>query len=65
MKRSLSPASPYVRKVRVLIREAGLADRVENMTINHPPLDTRPNAIAAIPGPHSPALVRPPGRPIL
>jgi len=34
MKLLISPASPYVRKVRVLLREAKLLDTVEEITIS-------------------------------
>ena len=52
----MSPASSvYVRKVRVLIREAGLPTGSEELAITTTPLDTAgPEAIARIPWAGSP-----------
>lgn len=61
MKLIMSPASPYVRKVRVLIREAGLTGRISEQEVTTTPLDTAPEAIAANPLGRIPALVRPDG----
>lgn len=53
-----SPASPFVRKVRVLIREAGLEGRVEEVPVATTALKSDPQAIAANPLGKIPALIR-------
>ena len=53
-----SPPSPFVRKVRVLLIEAGLTDRVEVVNLVTTPLDTEPRAAAANPLGKIPALIR-------
>lgn len=54
----MSPASPFVRKVRVLIREAGLADRIEEVEISTSPMASAAEAIAANPLGKIPSLLR-------
>jgi len=58
MKLIISGTSPYVRKVRVLIREADLMDAVEEVSVMTSPLDSDPVALAANPAGKIPALVR-------
>ena len=58
MKLIISPTSPYVRKVRVLIREADLLDAVEEVSVVTSPLDSHPEAVAANPMGKIPSLVR-------
>ncbi|MBC7133115.1 MAG: glutathione S-transferase [Roseovarius sp.] len=53
-----SPASPFVRKVRVLLHETGLDGQVEELSIATSPLATAPEAIAANPLGRIPALLR-------
>lgn len=58
MKLLMSPASPYVRKVRVLIREANLVDAVEEIEVSTNALASDPSVIAANPTGRIPALLR-------
>ncbi len=58
MKLISSPASPYVRKVRVLIHEAGLADAVQEVPVKTTPMATDAGVAAANPLGKIPALVR-------
>ena len=58
MKLMSSPLSPFVRKVRVLLLESGLADQVEVVDVTTTPLETDPQAAAANPLGKIPALVR-------
>ena len=58
MKLISSPASPYVRKVRVLIHEAGLTDQVQELPIKTTPMDTAAEVAAANPLGKIPALIR-------
>jgi len=58
MKLIISPTSPYVRKVRVLIREANLLDTVEEVSVVTTPLDSDPVAVAANPTGKIPSLQR-------
>ena len=53
-----SPASPFARKVRVVIRETGLTGRVEEVRVNTTPLAQDPAAVRANPLGKIPALVR-------
>ncbi|EAR52901.1 Glutathione S-transferase [Oceanicola granulosus HTCC2516] len=57
----MSAASPFVRTVRVLAREAGLAERIEEVPVATTPLASAPEALAANPLGKIPALVRPDG----
>ena len=54
----MSPTSPFVRKVRVLIREADLLDTVQEVEVSTTPLASAPQAIAANPTGKIPALLR-------
>lgn len=54
----ISPASPFVRKVRVLIREAGLMDTVEEVNVSTTPMNSAPEVVAANPLGKIPALIR-------
>ncbi len=59
MKLMYSPASPFVRKVRVLIDEIGWTDRIEMVQASSTPLGTEDaDLIAANPTGKIPALVR-------
>jgi len=54
----ISPASPFVRKVRVLIREANLMDTVEEVDVSTTPMNSAPDVVAANPIGKIPALIR-------
>jgi len=58
MKLLMSPTSPYVRKVRVLLREASLLDVVEEVAVSTSPLGSAPEVVAANPMGKIPALIR-------
>ena len=58
MKLLMSPASPFVRKVRVLLREADLLDAVEEFEVSTTPLANDPTVVAANPTGRIPALIR-------
>lgn len=58
MKLISSPLSPFVRKVRVLLHESGLADQVEVVDVATTPLETDAQAAAANPLGKIPALMR-------
>ena len=58
MKLLVSPASPFVRKARVLVREANLVGRVEEVVVATTPMASDPNVIAANPAGKIPALIR-------
>lgn len=64
MKLVSSPASPFVRKVRVVLREAGLADAVEEVPVATSALNTADEVRAANPLGKIPALIRDDGRPL-
>lgn len=53
-----SPTSPFVRKVRVLLHETGLGDRVSEAPVATTPFDTAPDVAAANPLGKIPALLR-------
>ena len=53
-----SPASPFARKARVVVLEAGLADRVEMVTVQTTPLAPDAALVRANPLGKIPALVR-------
>lgn len=61
MKLLISPASPFVRKVRVLLREAGGLARVEEVAVATTPLATDPAVASANPTGRVPVLIRPDG----
>ncbi|MBT9385896.1 glutathione S-transferase family protein [Pseudooceanicola sp. CBS1P-1] len=54
----VSPASPFARKVRVTILEAGLADRVTLRNVATTALNSDPELVAANPLGRIPALLR-------
>ncbi len=54
----MSPTSPYVRKVRVLLREANLLDTVQEVEVSTNALASHPTALAANPTGKIPALLR-------
>ena len=54
----ISPASPFVRKCRVLIREADLTDTVEEVNVTTTPMASAPEVVAANPMGKIPALIR-------
>ncbi len=58
MKLIMSPTSPFVRKVRVMILETGLTDRVQEIEVSTTPLNTAPEVAAANPIGKIPALLR-------
>ena len=53
-----SPASPFVRKVRILLREAGGEGRVTEVPVHTTPYQTAPDLAARNPLGKIPALVR-------
>ena len=57
MKLIFSPASPFVRKVRVVIDESGLTDQVTPVPVQTTPLATDPAVRNANPLGKIPALV--------
>lgn len=61
MKLLMSPASPFVRKVRVVIRELDLLDQVAEVAVSTTPLASDPTVVAANPTGKIPALLRPAG----
>ncbi len=64
MKLLSAAASPFARKVRVVIREAGLVDAVEEVSVATTPLKTAEDVRAANPLGKIPALIRDDGRAI-
>jgi len=58
MKLIMSPPSPFARKARVLLRETGLIDRVEEVQVSSTPLNSAPEILAANPLGKIPALIR-------
>ncbi|PVA07764.1 glutathione S-transferase [Thalassorhabdomicrobium marinisediminis] len=58
MKLLMSPPSPFARKVRVLLREVDLLDRVAEQQVSTSPLASAPDALAANPLGKIPALLR-------
>jgi glutathione S-transferase len=54
----ISPASPFVRKVRVLLRETDLLTQVEEVDVATTPLASDPKVVAANPTGKIPALIR-------
>ena len=65
LKLIVSPASPYVRKVRVLIREAGREAEVEEVGVAATPLEPNPQILGHNPSGRIPVLIRPDGPAIL
>lgn len=58
MKLITSPPSPYARKIRVLLRETGMIDRVEEMGVTTSPMASAPDALAGNPTGKIPSLIR-------
>ncbi|MFQ6551039.1 glutathione S-transferase [Aestuariibius insulae] len=58
MKLLTSDASPFARKVRVLLREADLLDRVEEVAVSTSPTASDPGVVAANPLGKIPTLLR-------
>lgn len=58
MKLLVSPTSPFVRKVRVMLREIGHADDIEEVSVATTPLAADPVVVAANPLGKIPALLR-------
>lgn len=54
----MSPPSPYARKCRVMLRETGLIERVEEVQVSSSPLKSAAEILAANPTGKIPALVR-------
>ena len=54
----MSPASPFVRSVRVLLRETGLIERVDEVAVATTPMASAAEALAANPTGKIPALTR-------
>lgn len=54
----MSPPSPYARKARVMLRETGLIDRIDEIHVQSSPLKSAPEILAANPTGKIPALVR-------
>ena len=65
MKLLISPLSPYARKVRVLIREAGREAEVEEQAVSTTALATDPKIPPANPLGRIPVLVRDDGPPLM
>lgn len=56
-----APASPFVRKVRVVLHETGQQDDITLVPVKTAPTDVAPEARAANPSGKIPALIRPDG----
>jgi len=56
-----SPASPYVRKVRVLVREADATDQVQEVMVATSPMASAAEVLTANPLGKIPVLIRPEG----
>ena len=56
-----SPASPYVRKVRVLVREADAASKVQEVVVSTSPMASAAEVVTANPVGKIPVLIRPEG----
>lgn len=54
----ISPVSPFVRKVRILLREADLMDQVTEVPVATTPLESDPTVLSANPTGKIPALLR-------
>ena len=61
MKLLISPASPFARKARVVLREANLTDTVTEVDVNTTPYASDPTVVPANPSGKIPALTRPEG----
>lgn len=62
MKLYITPPSPYARKCRIVAREKGLADRIEEIVAD--PYANAPELLAANPVVQVPTLIAEDGRPI-
>ena len=60
-----SPASPFVRKVNVLIHEVGLCEQIKLSSVQTTALNTSPDARAANPLGKIPALILDDGRTLI
>lgn len=58
MKLITSPPSPYARKIRVLLRETGMIDRVEEVDVSTSPMASTADALAGNPMGKIPSLMR-------
>ena len=58
MKLLMSPSSPFVRKVRVTLRELDILDHVTEVDVSTTPLNSDPAVVAANPLGKIPAMVR-------
>ncbi len=58
MKLLMAAASPFVRKVRVVLRETGQLDAVQEVNVSTTPVASDPSVVAANPTGKIPALVR-------
>ncbi|MBW7922537.1 MAG: glutathione S-transferase [Rubellimicrobium sp.] len=58
MKLIMSPTSPFARKVRILVREAGQLDAVEEISVTTNAIQTDPQVNAAHPTGRIPVLLR-------
>ncbi len=58
MKLIMSPPSPFARKARVLLRETGLIDRVEEIQVSSSPFESAQELVAANPLGKIPTLIR-------
>jgi len=58
MKLIMSPPSPFARKVRVLLRETGLIERIEEVEVSTTPMNSAAEILAANPLGKIPALIR-------
>lgn len=54
----MSPPSPFARKARVVLRETGLIERVEEVQVSTSPLNSAAQVISANPLGKIPALIR-------
>ena len=57
----ISPASPFVRKVRVLLRETQLIEQVKEIAVTTTAFNSAPEVVTANPVGKIPALLRPDG----
>lgn len=58
MKLNTSLPSPYARKIRVMLRETGLIDRVEEVEVTTSPVASTPEALTGNPTGKIPSLMR-------
>ena len=58
MKLLIAAASPFVRKVRVMVRELGIADQITEVPVTTSALNSDPQVVAANPIGKIPALIR-------